>query len=248
MRIDKLCGMAAIGLVASTQARAGAKDFAVDFTDCTEFAGIGFVPSVNVQALVPAGYTLVPVGDDAIVVVRVVQCGGVSVDGKPAHPASLAQIGATLIGPDTSADIDNYTLWYATTDGALLGKLSAAGAPAVLDADLAYAFTPDGAGSGSLAIDASPPPQAPPFTVDGVADVPSAAPVPFVARWWAEGRHGTVTMTTDLPEIVFSSASTALETPAGSALAQVIGATTLTFAVLDSYNAFAYAHMDVTVD
>lgn len=244
--------LAAICLGVSTRANACGNDFGVDFgvdfTDCTEFAGIGFVPAANVAGLVPPGYTIAPAGDDALVVVRVVHCGGISVDGKRAQPGSLAQIGVTLVGPDATADIDNYTLWYATTSGGLHGKLVSAGVASVVDANLAYAFTPDGSGSGALAIDVSPPPQAPSFTVDGVADAPVAAPVPFVARWWADGHRGTVTMTTDLPDIVFSSASTALDTPAGSALAAVIGGTSMTFPVLDSYNAFPYAHMDVTID
>jgi hypothetical protein len=37
-------------------------------------------------------------------------------------------------------------------------------------------------------------------------------------------------------------------TPAGSELAQLIGGTSLGFAILDSYNAFDAAHMVVSVD
>lgn len=235
-----------VGGWAPSAAHAG-KDFAVDFGACTEFAGIGFAPAANVAALVPPGYALAGNGTSAVVVVRVASCADVSINGGNGAPGVVAQIGATIVGPDTAADIDNYTLWYVTDSGALHGKLTAAGVPSVLDANLSYAFVPDGSGSGAFDI-AVTPSQGPSYEVSGSAVEPTSTPVPFVARWWYDGPHGVVTMATDLPAIAFSSASMVLSTDAGSALAALFGSPTATFALLDSYNAFDEAHMEVTVD
>jgi hypothetical protein len=50
---------------------------------------------------------------------------------------------------------------------------------------------------------------------------------------------------TVLPEIVFGAAQTTLKTEACDALARLAGSTTLTFPLLDSYNVFANAHLEV---
>jgi hypothetical protein len=220
---------------------AGAQDFEVSFEDCTEFAGIALVPEAQARALVPSSYTLAGDTTSAVVVVRVVECQAVSVDGGPAQPTRLAQIGVTLVGPDATADIDNYLLWYVTDNGQLHGRLQAAGLDSVQDS-LDYAVS-----AGSLAIEVDSP-QSAAYTVSGTAIAPASAPTQFVARWWGEGRRGTVQMLTDLPDIQFGSASTLLTTDAGSELALLIGGTELTFVLLDSYNAFASAFMTVTVD
>jgi hypothetical protein len=47
------------------------------------------------------------------------------------------------------------------------------------------------------------------------------------------------------PQIRFSSASVTLTTPANSELAALIGGTSLQFAILDSYNGFDDALMEV---
>jgi hypothetical protein len=222
----------------------GGHDFDVDFSGCTELAAIGTVPAANARPLVPAGYVLAGDETNAVIVVRAVGCSGVSIDGKKATAARLAQIGVTLVGPDATADINNYLLWFITDLGELHGKLTGAGLGSDSDQDLTYSFTPGGSGSGTLAVAASPP-QAPPFTAGGPAIVPTAAPVGFTASWWQDGQHGVVRMRTVFPAIQFSGATTTLTTPAGSALATLIGGTSMTFAILDSHNAFSTAHMEV---
>ncbi|MEZ4240571.1 MAG: hypothetical protein R3F59_31330 [Myxococcota bacterium] len=232
------------GLEAS--ACAGSGDFDVSFAGCTEFAGIGFVPWANAEPLVPAGYTLAGDGTSAILVVRVADCTDVSVDGHRPRAGTLSQIGLTVVG-DGGADIENYTLWYVTDNALLHAKLTAAGVDTVHDNHMLYDFVPDGTGSGTLDIEVTPP-QAPDHEVHGTADVPVSAPTTFVARWWQEGPHGTVLMESTFPDIQFSTADMTLTTPAGSELADLIGATSMTFSLLDSYNAVGSADMTVTVD
>jgi hypothetical protein len=218
-------------------------DFDVEVADCSEFAGIGFVPRQNAAPLVPAGYTLAGTAESAVIVVRTASCASVSVDGKKPRPGTVSQIGISLVGPDASADINNYTLYY-TTDNALLhAKLTAAGLDAVNEHDLLYSLAVSGNG-GTLDI-ASGTAQTPSYGVSGSVIVPTSAPTAFTASWWQNGRHGVVRSRTVFPDIRFSGATMTLTTPSGSALAALIGGTSLVFPLLDSHNAFASAHMEV---
>lgn len=221
------------------------RDFDVDVTGCSEFAGIGFVPRANAAPLVPAGYTLAGTADNAVIVVRVASCSQVAVDGKKPQPGTVAQIGISLVGPDSTADINNYTLWY-TTDNALLhAKLTAAGVEAILENDVSYTLDVSG-GTGSLDAESGTA-QTPAYDVNGSVIVPTSSPTTFTASWWANGQHGVVRSRTVFPDIRFGGATTTLTTPAGSALADLIGGTSLTFPLLDSHNAFATAHLEVRV-
>ncbi len=236
------CGQAPAD--ADTVEAAGAVDVAannltVDFTSCREFAGIGFVPAENARPLVPAHYTLAGDATSAVIVARVAQCADSTIDRRRVGPGTLAQIGISLVGPDTTADINNYTLWYTTTSRALAAGLLAHGIRAEVDDDLR--FKVDATTGALTASDA--PRRAPAFHLGGVAVPPTADPVPFTASWWQDGERRVATMRTTFPEIAFGTSTTTLTTPSGSALARLIGDTSLGFPLLDSYNQFATAHM-----
>jgi len=218
-------------------------DFGVDFVGCSEIAGIGFVPRAKARALVPAKYTLAGDAQNAVIVVRAVKCAAVGVDGHGADPTTLTQIGISVTGQDPTADINNYTLFYVTDQALLAAKLNAAGANAENGQHISYTFTPAGAG-GTLDFVARPS-RAPDHDVHGPVVTPTAAPVPFTATWWSETNKGSLRMRTQIPNLAFGGAHMTLTTPAGSALADLIGGTSLTFALLDSYNTFASAHMQV---
>lgn len=221
----------------------GNMDFDVDFADCSEFAGIGFVPRANAAPLVPAGYELAGTAENAVIVARVASCNAVSVNGKKASPGTVGQIGISLVGPDASADINNYALWFTTNHAQLHAKLTAAGVAAVMENDLEYSLVVSG---GTSTLEASSgTAQTPAYAVNGNVIVPTTSPTTFVASWWRNGNHGAVRSRTVFPDIRFSGATTTLTTPAGSALANLIGGTSLTFPLLDSHNGFATAHLEV---
>jgi len=216
-----------------------ARDFNVDFSACTEFVGIGFVPAANARPLVPSQFTLAGDSTNAVIVVRVAECADVVVDGHHEGKTRTSQIGISILGGDTTAAINNYTLWVSTTSAQLKAKLTAAGAKAYLAKTLDYRIS-----GGTLSI-ASSSAQTPSFAVKGAASFPTAAAVPFSASWWVVGNHGTIQARTAFPAIQFGSSTTVLTTPCGSELATLIGGTSLTFPALDSYNAFATAHLEV---
>lgn len=218
----------------------------VTFADCTEFAGIGFVPAANARALVPAEYELLGDEANAVIVVRVADCDEVSVSGKKPKAGTVSQVGIRVVPIDPTADINNYTLWFGTNLGQLHGKLRSMGVESEQDANLSYAFVPTAPGQGSLSIAASPP-QGPHYSVTGTAMIPTAPPVPFVATWWAETAQGAVRMRTEFPQIRFGGASMTLTTDPGSSLAALVGSSTLTFALLDSHNAFDAASLTIDV-
>ena len=213
-------------------------DFDVTFDQCVEYVGIGLVPKARARPLVPAAYTLAGDETNAVLVVRVTSCAAVAVDGKNPKPAHTAQIGITITGPNATADIDNYTLWYVTDLGNLNGKFQAAGINAGNDQPLAFS-SPSPI---SIEVDAA---QFPAYSLQGQAATPNTSPVFFSANWWVDGSKGRLRMHTDFPQIRFGGASVTLTTPAGSPLAQLIGGQTLQFPVLDSYNTFGPVVMQV---
>ena len=215
------------------------KDFDVTFSGCDEFAGIGFVPAVNARPLVPASYDLAGDSTNAILVVRVARCSNSVVDGKPLGETITSQIGISVTGRDLTASINNYTLFYATNQAQLHARYAAQG----LKTDESGALTL-GLTRGLLSATSSSS-KTPAFTVTGSAAVPSGPAVQFIASWWANGTHGVVRSRTVFPAIRFGNSSVTLTTPAGSDLARLAGSTQIRFALLDSYNTFGNAQLEV---
>lgn len=235
------CGGAGEEDVSRVSQAAKQTDFGVDFAACSEVAGIGFVPRANARPLVPAKYELAGNAQSAVLVARAVHCDAVSVDGQAARPTTLIQIGISVVGEAVvtpAADINNYTLWYVTDQAQLSAKLNAAGANAENSQQISYTLS-----SGTLDFSASPA-RAPEVALQGPV-TPGATPSEFRATWWSDGNQGTIRMHTPFPAIRFGDAHMTLTTPANSDLARLIGGTSMTFPLLDSYNTFDSAHMDV---
>lgn len=224
------------------------KSLEVNFGDCTEFAGLTYVPTENVEALVPEDFELLHLTTqaEAVVVVRVADCKSVKVKNGKGKPGTVAQVGVSLVGPDATANINNYTLWYATNNKELAQELSKLGVDAAYSKDIDYHFAPGSNGSGpfDIAVAADGGSE---HVVHGTASVPTAAAVPFVASWWYETCHGVVQMRTDLPQIQFGQSVMTL-TAVGDDIVDVVGAAPLGFPALDSYNTFSAATMIVSVD
>jgi hypothetical protein len=228
----------------SSRALAANVSFDVQLDECGEFVGIGLVPLENARKLVPDHYTLATYDGQAKIVVRVTSCKRVAVDGKNPRPAQTAQIGLSVVIPGSTAQIDNYLLWFVTDSGALHGKLQAAGIQNGNDPQLSVLFAPSGA-TGPLHIDVNAP-RFPAFPVTGAITSPPGAPTTFVANWYADTRNGTLRMHTEFT-IGFGSADAGVTPEAGSALAELIGSDTdtLQFGLLDSYNEWRSATLQL---
>ena len=219
--------------------------FAVEFTDCVESIGVGLIPTQQVQPLVPAEFHLVGEGQPVTpLVVRTARCGGIAVAGQNSNPGSLVQIGVVIVPPDFSGDINNYTLWYYTSDSKLAHKLQLLGVEAQHVPTLDYEYVAGG-GSRPLFVDV-PRPGGPRLTVNGTVIESTNLAGSFQAIWWAKADDGRLRMDTLVPQIFSGGADLILTTAASGALGQLIGGTSTGFPILQQFNTFPAAHMGVS--
>ena len=235
------------GATPATQSISSVTEFSVEFTNCVESIGVTLVSTERARALIPTDFHLA--GDAAPVtplVVRTARCD-IAVAGQPAKNGSIAQIGLVIVPPDFTGDINNYTLWYYTTDAELANHLVRLGVGAQHVQNIEYGYLQSEAGSTVPFSVNVPRPGDPTFLVSGTvtkSDVPSGS---FVANWWQNGRRGNVKMNTDVPSIYVGNANLTLTTDPNNELGQLIGGASTGFPILQQFNTFAGAHMEVTV-
>jgi len=218
---------------------------AVSFNGCSELASITTISPARARSVVPASFTLA--GDDrgAPFVVRVADCDAVTVDGGSSEPAAVAQLGISIVSPDGSGDINNYTLWYYTNNRRLAATLHRMGVAAQWTPQLGYdlAENPDHT-AGKLTIDLSS--GRPPLTITAPISEPVSTPTLFLANWWAQSDASRTKMSTPIPTLRFGLATATLHTPRASQLGRLIGSETVSFPLLDTFNRFANASMTVS--
>jgi hypothetical protein len=229
------------------QALNAGDSFDVDFEDCIESIGVGLVPTTNARALTPAQYILVGEADPVTpIVVRTSHCEEIRVNGQGSKEGSIVQIGAVIVPPDFTGDINNYTFWYYTDHKKLAKKLQDAGVAAKYVPDLEYDYDPGCSGHpAELKVKVPAGYGAPRLKLKGTV-VESQMPAgSFDANWWRESQVAGVKMATNVPIIDIGSANLQL-TNANGALAQLIGGDTLGFPILQQFNTFDDAEMNVT--
>ena len=234
-------------VVTALSARASADNcepFMVEFTNCVESIGVGLVPTEQVQSLVPAEFHLVGEGQPVTpIVVRTARCRGIAVDGNRPNGGSIVQIGVVIVPPDFSGDINNYTLWYYTSDAKLAYHLERLGVAAQHVSTIDYDYE---RGSDALFV-AVPRPGNPRLSLDGTVIASTLPAGSFEAIWWARVRGGSARMDTLVPAIFIGTADLTLTTNAGGALGQLIGGSSASFPVLQQFNTFANAQTAVSV-
>jgi hypothetical protein len=221
--------------------------FTVAFTECVESIGVGLVPTAQAQALIPAQFHLAGEGQPVTpLVVRTANCG-IAVDGHSPKAGSIVQIGAVIVPPDFTGDINNYTLWYYTSDAKLAHNLEKLGINAQHVPTIDYEYEPGGNGNPGFFFVAVPRPGSPRLSLDGTV---TASPTPagsFDANWWVKTGSGIVKMETLVPGIFIGGANLALTTDATGGLGQLIGGSSTGFPVLQQFNTFSAADMTVSL-
>ena len=240
----------AAGLAITAGQPASAKNplpFGVEFSDCVESIGVELAQTADVVALTPPEFTPVGAGTPVSpIVVRTADCAGIAVDGHKPKPGSIVQIGAVIVPPEIGVgDINNYTFWYYTTDEKLAHKLRELGVSAQHVENIGYVLESEQVGIPSdFAVTIRRPGQ-PRLTLQGSVD-PSDTPTgSFEAIWWQKTAAGNIRMDTNVPVIAISTANLILNTDAANALGQLIGGDTLGFPIIQQFNMFPDAHMDV---
>jgi len=223
----------------------GSANFSVEFTDCVESIGVTLVSTERARALVPPEFHLVGEGAPVTpLVVRTARCG-IAVDGQRSNVGLIAQIGLVIVPPDFTGDINNYTLFYYTTDAELANHLVRLGVGAQHVQNIAYGYVPGLAGNAAPFCVDVPRPGDPTFSVSGTVTRSEAPSGSFVANWWQKGRRGNVKMNTDVPAIYVGSATLTLTTDPDNELGLLIGGGSTGFPVLQQFNTFNTAHMEV---
>ncbi len=218
--------------------------FDVSFGDCVESIGVTLASTAAVESLLSPGFIPVGVGTPVTpLVVRTASCGSISVDGKRGRSGSMVQIGAVIVPPDGTGDINNYTLYYYSDDPKLVEALEHAGMAAT-KAHVAYEVEHDGAGS-SLDVTVK---------ARGCSSLHLGGPVTpvstpagsFLANWWPDTRGGPLKLSTNVPEIAIGSATLVLDVRPEGALDELLGGTSIAFPILEQFNAFDAAEMHVS--
>jgi len=241
-------GCLALASMATQPVNAQARGFSVDFTQCTEFVGVGPVDFARASSLVQPAFTTLPVGSTAAIVVRATRCAGAQVNGGPGVPTIISQIGIEISSPDGTGDINNYTLIYVTDNAPLALAFRIAGLPAIFDPTLTYEFTYDSTGkSGELYVEGNGQ-GLPAYFLTGTETDPSGGGSDFKANWWYQGFAGVIKQASDFPNIAFGPANVSLHTSREGVLGKLIGGNTDTdFHFLPVRGVYPAAHIDVTI-
>ncbi len=223
-----------------------ADPLAVDFSNCLESIGVGLVPTAAAQALVPPGYILVGGADPVTpVVVRTAHCSKIKVGHHHGREGSIVQIGAVIVPPDFTGDINNYTFWYYTDHKDLARGLQDSGVNAQRVHHIGYHFNKNKPSGPNFHVTVP----AAGISIDGRVE-PSTVPAgSFDANWWKTSfaSDGSVKMATDVPVINIGSADLVLTTSSNSPVNALSGGQPLGFPIIQQFNSFDTAHMDVTV-
>jgi hypothetical protein len=228
--------------VPAPELRAGDKkssELLVEFTDCVESIDVGLVSTQSARPLVPSPFQLA--GDATVtpLVVRTSRCGGISTDGHKPKPGAIVQIGLVIVPPDFTGDINNYTLWYFTSDGKLASELNKRGVDAQHVPTMDYDLDP-----GELHVTV-PQPGQPRLTLGGTVEESTNPAGSFEANWW-KAVDRTTKMDTKVPLIFIGSAHLTLQTDPNGALGHLLGSGSAGFPLLEQFNTFSSAQMTVT--
>lgn len=227
--------------VGATTAELNAAPLQVSFNGCSELASITTISVAQARTVVPASFTLGGDANGAPFVVRVADCSAVSIGGSAPEAGTVAQLGVSVVSPDGTGDINNYTAWYYTTSARLALGLRLRGVPAQWVPRLSYEKV-----GANLTIDVNHPGH-PTFHVDAPIVEPGPGTIPFHANWWIQNGPFRTKMSTPIPAIQFGGATATLTTPRHGQLGRLLGSSTETFALLDSFNRFPTAPMTVSV-
>lgn len=234
--------MTAIGNKATLVAQSPEPDFTVEFTDCVESIGVTLVSTSSARTYVPNQFILAGEGGPVTpLVVRTARCNEIAPEGYKPKAAEIVQIGAVIVPPDFTGDINNYTIWYSTSSEKLATQLRRTGVDVQLVPTIDYLYDPM---SSSFSVNV-PTPGEPWLTLSGTVQ-PSTNPAgSFTANWWQATRCGVVKMGTNVPVISIGEANLFLTTDETGPLGQLTGGGSIGFPIIQQFNTFPNARMQV---
>ncbi|MCX6613798.1 MAG: hypothetical protein NTW74_23500 [Acidobacteria bacterium] len=215
----------------------------VQFNNCTEYVGAGWVPLAQAAPFVPNTFQVLKNGPQALLVTRASECQSVVIDNSKPEAVRLSQIGVSVVSPDGTGDINNYTVIYVTNSKRLAQRLERAGLPVKVDEDLAYEVN-----AGNLFVDVSPEDGPAYFFNGAVTDPAPNTGFPFLANWWYESNRGRMKMATNIPNIAFGASAVTIYSRKDAPVGKLINGNTFSaFGVYNVRGKFATGRMEVTV-
>ena len=219
-------------------------NFSVEFTDCVESIGVTLVPTASARVYVPHQFILAGEGQPVTpLVVRTSQCTNIAVAGHEPMAGEIVQIGAVIVPPDFTGDINNYTIWYSTSNAKLATQLRKVG----VDAELVPVINYDYQSANNLLSVRIPAPFEPTLTLSGNVVPSSNSAGSFTANWWQQTKTGIVKMRTNVPVIKIGGADLTLNTE-DDPLTQLLGGPSTGFPIIQQFNTFAAANMQVSIN
>lgn len=209
-------------------------NFPVAFTDCVESIGVTLVPTASARLYLPHQFILAGEGQPVTpLVVRTAQCSNIAVAGHEPMAGAMVQIGAVIVPPDFTGDINNYTIWFSTSNAKLATQLRKVGVDAQLVPVIDYNYQSD---NNSLTVRVPAPFESSLALSGSVLPSPNAAGS-FIANWWQQTKTGVVKMSTNVPVIKIGSANLTLTTE-DDPLAQLFGGSSTGFPIIQQFNTF----------
>src|SRR5215467_2950920 len=90
------------------QSLKGSASIDAEFTDCVESIGVTLVPTSSARPYVPEQFVLAGEGQPVTpLVVRTAHCSRIATDGHGQRAGDVVQIGAVIVPPDFTGDINN---------------------------------------------------------------------------------------------------------------------------------------------
>jgi hypothetical protein len=216
-----------------------------DFAGCAETIGLTSVPASNVRARVPKRFTLANDDESASpLLVRTAHCDQLRLAGRAAGAVTIVQIGALIVSPDGSGDVNSYLFWYDTDNARLAVALRALGLPVEPNGNVIFeeAAAENLATRVHVQIDW---PSSPQLSILGLGSGPFESLSPFEVNWWFDGQRA-VLMHTHFPTVLVEQAALTMNTPRAGALGRLMGSGSTSFPVRHEFNRIADAHMQVT--
>lgn len=267
MRMSRLGILLALGMVASGcgvgaealeedstfsthgSALQAGPDFTGTYSDCDEFAGLGFVPLANVQPYVPDDFIVIEAGPGlALLVAQAGSCASIDVGEGAPRPGIFAQLGVAIVPPDGTGDGNFYQLMFASNHQRLAHHMKKAGANARFSPQLSYQLASD---PDALEIHVPKPPHLG-WSMGGpvVFPDPSSPPNPTTVfnYWHQSAKQGNVRQRNTVEGIRLGTGQEVQLTALGAELEAILGGPSLSFPIFSSPEVFDAAALDVEVD
>lgn len=193
-------------------------------SDCTEAMAFFLLDPAELQALLPQGFTVLPVlPGRGELLVMISSCESSTIDGRSTGGVIFSEVGIYIETPEQASQIGSgapgfqyYQLWHLTDLGALRKKLARLGVKGAVVADAVFEGSA-GQAEGDMQWSKEA------YAIDTMAPVPDSLFRSRDSTFWHLGKKGLVATTYRVEAPMLTSGRTELTTAVGGVLAKLVG-------------------------